>query len=82
MLQKDADTKKFKAELSRMSEEMKATGSRLQSIELKGERFMDLNNELQAKLAEEMWVKERERGAVEACPAREKRMLALCLNLE
>ncbi|XP_063842452.1 uncharacterized protein LOC135090079 isoform X1 [Scylla paramamosain] len=54
VLQREADTKKFKADLSRMNEEMKATGSRLQSSELKGERFLDQNNELQAKLAEEM----------------------------
>lgn len=53
-LQKDAEAKKYKTEISRLNEEMKTTGSRLQSNELKGERLRDHNNELQAKLAEEM----------------------------
>ncbi|XP_045108818.1 uncharacterized protein LOC123503264 isoform X3 [Portunus trituberculatus] len=52
-LQKEAEAKKFKADQSRMNEETKATGSRLQSIERKIERMIDHNNELQAKLVEE-----------------------------
>lgn len=51
--QREADIRKYKSDLSRNSEDMKAFQSRLQSAEVKCDRFLDQKNELEAKLAEE-----------------------------
>lgn len=53
VLQKEADTKKYKTDLSRSTEEMKTHHTRMQSLELKCERYLDQFNEMQAKMAEQ-----------------------------
>ncbi|XP_068243461.1 E3 ubiquitin-protein ligase TTC3-like isoform X2 [Palaemon carinicauda] len=53
---RESEARKFKAEMSRMQEEVKLFQSRHTSLELKYERSVDHRNELDAKLIEEQEV--------------------------